>query len=407
MELIDKNLHLDHFMTVTLGMVAVLIGKLLNEKISLLQRFTIPDSVTGGLLFAVSLAVLYAVSGYALEFDLYARDFLLVYFFTTIGINSNIGDLLAGGRPLVVLLAITVVYMLLQNVIGIGTAYLFDLHPATGLIGGTVSLIGGYGTSIAWSPRFAELGIPSAVEMGVACATFGLIIASLMGGPVAQHLIKKHDLVSVVGEPQDVGVAGAQNGGVSHIALFDSLLAIHLCMIVGFIMNEALEAMGIALPLFVTCLATGMVLSSIVSRFSPRSVAARWPSRTPATALIAEISLGAFLAMSLISLQLWTLSDLALPLFTMLALQVLAALATTLFVVFRLMGANYDAAIICAGFGGISLGSTPTAMANMAAVTQRFGASHLAFFVVPLVCAFFIDIVNAFMIPVLLSVIVG
>ena len=171
------------------------------------------------------------------------------------------------------------------------------------------------------------------------------------------------------------------------------------CVIAGVVLNEGLEEAGLQLPLFVTCLFAGILITNLMPANLPRITGTRWPSRKPAIALIADISLGTFLAMSLMSMQLWTLIDLAGPIFTILAIQFAVAIAVNLFVVFPAMGRNYDAAVVCSGFGGISLGSTPTAMANMAAVSQRYGASRMAFIVVPLVCAFFIDLANAVMIP--------
>jgi len=181
------------------------------------------------------------------------------------------------------------------------------------------------------------------------------------------------------------------------------VLAIHLCVIVGLVLNEALEGAGLDLPLFVTCLFAGIVLTNLIPENFPRLTGTKWPSRTPAMALIADIALGTFLAMSLMSMQLWTLVDLAGPLLAILGAQFLIAVSITMFVIFRIMGRSYDAAVVCSGFGGISLGSTATAMANMTAVTHRYGPSHLAFIIVPLVCAFFIDLVNAFMIQFLLG----
>jgi ESS family glutamate:Na+ symporter len=179
----------------------------------------------------------------------------------------------------------------------------------------------------------------------------------------------------------------------------DAVLAIHISVIVGLVLNNGVAKLGLQLPLFVTCLFAGIILTNLVPKGFPRLSGRRWPTRTPAMALIADIALGAFLAMSLMSMQLWTLIDLAGPIFTILSAQLAVAVAVNIFIVFRAMGRNYDAAVVCSGFGGISLGSTPTAMANMAAVTQRYGASHLAFIIVPLVCAFFIDLANAMLIP--------
>ena len=405
MELQDGVLRLEPFLTVTLGIIVLFVGKRLNSVVGFLREFSIPEPVTGGLLFSVLFAIVYAVSGVAVEFDLSARDFLLVYFFTTIGINASLKDLLAGGKPLIILLAITIAYMVVQNLTGISVAAIFDLPAAVGMLGGTVSLIGGHGTAIAWAPNIAEsYGVSNAMEIGIACATFGLILASLMGGPIAKFLITRHKLTPEQLEAQDVGSSQAQGKkGIDHLDFLDAVLAIHISAILGLLLNEGLANLGLKLPLFVTCLFAGIILTNLVPKSLPRFSGLAWPTRTPAMALIADLSLGSFLVMSLMSLQLWTLIDLAGPIFTILAAQFVVAVLINIFVIFPAMGRNYDAAVICAGFGGISLGSTPTAMANMSAVTQRFGASNLAFIVVPLVCAFFIDLANAVLIPFFLA----
>ena len=394
------------FFSVTLGIVVLFIGKRVNDAVGFLREFSIPEPVTGGLIVTVLIALLYFSSGVEIGFDLAARDVLLVYFFTTIGINASLKDLLAGGKPLVILLAVTIAYMFLQNLTGISVAALFDQPAAVGMLGGTVSLIGGHGTAIAWAPGIAEdYGVSNAMEIGIACATFGLILASLMGGPIAKFLIARHRLTPEKVEPLDVGVAADKTGkhGIDHLDFLDAVLAIHVSAIFGFMINSGLEELGLKLPLFVTCLFAGILITNLVPKSFPRISGRVWPSRKPAIALIADVSLGTFLAMSLMSMQLWTLVELAGPIFTILGAQFLIAVSVTLFVVFPLMGRGYDAAVVCAGFGGISLGSTPTAMANMSAVAQRYGSSHLAFIIVPLVCAFFIDLVNALLIPFFLT----
>ena len=405
LQITDGALRLGPFMAVTIGIIVLFAGKRINDSVGFLREFSIPEPVTGGLLFSILFGLVYALSDVAVEFDLAARDILLVYFFTTIGINASLKDLLNGGKPLVILLAITIAYMVLQNLTGISVAALFDLPSAVGILGGSVSLIGGHGTAIAWAPRIAEeFGISNAMEIGIASATFGLILASLMGGPIAKFLIKRHQLQPEKTEPQDVGLSETQRKtGIGHLDFLDAVLAIHVCAIFGILLNEGLEKAGLQLPLFVTCLFAGILITNLIPDNFPRISGTRWPSRTPAIALIADISLGTFLAMSLMSMQLWTLIDLAGPIFSILAVQFVLAVAINIFVVFPAMGRNYDAAVVCSGFGGISLGSTPTAMANMAAVSQRYGASHLAFIIVPLVCAFFIDLVNALLIPFLLA----
>jgi ESS family glutamate:Na+ symporter len=405
MELHDGVLQIKPFLTVTVGIIVLFVGKRLNSMIGFLREFSIPEPVTGGLLCSILLALVFLTSGVAVDFDLAARDVLLVYFFTTIGINASLKDLLAGGKPLVILLAITIAYMFLQNLTGISVAALFDLPSAVGVLGGTTSLIGGHGTAIAWAPRIAaDYGISNAMEIGIACATFGLILASLMGGPIAKFLITRHNLSPDRIEPQDVGLSeGQREEGIGYLKFLDAVFAIHVGVIFGSILNDLVADLGLQLPLFVTCLFAGIILTNLVPKGLPRVSGLAWPSRTPSMALIADISLGCFLAMSLMSMQLWTLVELAGPIFTILAAQFVVAVAVNIFIIFPAMGRNYDAAVVSAGFGGISLGATPTAMANMSAVTKRFGASHMAFVIVPLVAAFFIDLANALIIPFFLA----
>ena len=404
MEFQDGILRVESFLAVTIGIVVLFIGKRLSEKIGLLREFSIPEPVVGGLIFSILFGLLYAASGVAVEFELRARDVLLVYFFTTIGINSSARDLIAGGRPLIILLAITVGFMLAQNLTGIGVARLFDLPAAIGVVGGSVSLVGGHGTTIAWAPSIArDYGIGNAMEIGIASATLGLILASIMGGPIAKFLIARHRLTpapQTVEEVQDVGLSETQKkAGIGHLDFLSAILAVHVCIIVGFLLNEVIADLGLKLPLFVTCLFAGILITNLMPKNLPTLSGMPWPTRTPAIALIADVALGTFLAMSLMSMQLWTLIDLAGPILAILAAQFALAVAVTILVLFPLMGGNYDAAVVAAGFGGVSLGATPTAMANMAAVTQRFGPSHRAFIIVPLVSAFFIDLVNAMLIP--------
>ena len=401
MEIVDGTLHVAQFFAVSLGIIVLFVGKRVNDLVPLLRELSIPEPVTGGLLFSVLFTILYATSGVAVEFELAARDALLVYFFTTIGINASFKDLLSGGRPLVILLSVTVAYMAVQNLTGISVARLLGLPSAVGLLGGSVSLIGGHGTAIAWAPRIAEgHGVANAMEIGLASATFGLILASLMGGPIAKFLINRHKLTPAPAASPEVGTsAEGQQAGIGYQEFLDAVLALNMCALLGMILNEGLSRLGLQLPLFVTCLFAGILVTNLAPKQFPRFSGRPWPSRTPSIYLIGDIALGIFLAMSLMSMQLWVLADLAGPIFVILAVQFAIAVAINILVVFRLMGANYDAAVVCSGFGGISLGSTPTAMANMSAVAERYGPSHLAFIIVPLVCAFFIDLANAMMIP--------
>ncbi len=405
MNVVDGQLQVQSFLTVTLGILVLFLGKALNRRFRLLREFTIPEPVSGGLLVAVVIALLHLIVGLEINFSLRARDVLLVYFFTTVGMNASFADLRRGGRSLVLLLAITIALMLAQNLLGIGLARWVGMPAATGLLAGTVSLIGGHGTTIAWAPKIeAAYGLPNAMEIGIAAATFGLILASASGGPIARFLIRRHRLAAPGGleipSPSAPEAAAAAAEMVSSYDFLGAVLAINICIILGSILQEVIRERGLFLPLFVPCLIVGILLSNLL----PRQVAGfRWPSRTAALNLIAEIALGAFLAMSLMTIQFWTLVDLAGPLLLILAAQFLLSLLINLLLVFPLLGGNYEAAVLAAGFSGYSLGSTPTAMANMTAVTHRFGPAPRAFIVLPLVSAFFIDLLNAALIPFFLS----
>jgi len=391
------------FLAVTLGILALFTGKALNARIGPLREYNIPEPVTGGLLFAAAFLLFTATTGHGVVFEMKARDVLLVYFFTSIGLNARIADLKAAGRPLVVLLACVTVLLIVQNVIGIAVASALGQPPAIGLLAGSVAMLGGHGTAIAWAPTFAtEHGITYALEIGALAATGGLVMASLAGGPTARFLVERHHLTGPSHVAPDVGVHyGDTQPRIDYFSFLNAVLAIHLSAILGIVVYQGLARAGINLPLFLPCLFAGIFLSSVVPKAAPRLA---WPSGTPSLALIAEISLAVFLGMSLMSMQLWALSSIAGPLLLLLAVQLTLAVSLAIFVVFPALGRSYDAAVVCAGFIGFGLGATPTAMANMTAVTQRHGASHVAFLVVPLVGAFFLDVLNAVAIRIFLSV---
>ncbi|MBC1262128.1 sodium/glutamate symporter [Synechococcus sp. BSF8S] len=382
------------FATFNIAIVVLAIGRWLNQRFVVLRQFNIPEPVSSGLLVCVLLALVHAVSGLEINFNLATRDFLLLYFFATIGLNADVKTLLAGGRPLLVLVVLTVAFMILQNLTGVGVASLLGGDPLKGLLGGSVSLLGGHGTAIAWAPRFAtDYGIGNAMEIGIACATLGLVLASLMGGPVARFLIRRHQLRSTpasgLGERADTPVDPRP---VDFFSLLRTLFWLNMSLALGEALHEALKAMGSNLPLFVCALFSAILLTNMVPRLIPRLI---WPAQSRSLGLMSEMSLGIFLTMSLMSLQLWTIAELAGPILIILAAQFLVALLFAVMVVFPAMGGSYDAAVICSGFGGFSLGATPTAMANMAAVSHRYGASPQAFIIVPLVSGFFVDISNA------------
>ncbi len=385
------------FISATLGLAVYILGTMLNARLEVLRRFNIPDPVSGGLLAAVLVLILYVAFGVSLEFEMQARDFLLVMFFAAIGLNARLGDLIAGGKPLIILLGLTICMILAQNIIGVAGAVLFGYAPSVGVLFGSASLIGGHGTAIAWSSEVAEAGgLANAQELGVAVATLGLVVAALIGGPIARLLVEGRNLTP---ERPDEGPIGGiahdqspETVSITPVSVARVLLYLNVSIIVGYLLSLAIDATGVKLPLFVPCLIMGIVIANLRSWIAP---GAEPVSRTPALALISEISLGTFLAMSLMGLQLWTLVSLGGPIFSILFIQAVMTLAFVIYVLFPLMGGGYRAAVLAAGFGGFALGATPTAIANMTAVTKRYGPSPMAFLILPLVSAFFVDIANA------------
>ena len=386
----------ESFTTFNLAILVLALGNWLNSRIKILRDFNIPEPVTSGLLVCVVTALLYSFVGFEISFNLATRDFLLLYFFASIGLNSDIKTLWAGGIPLLILVALTIGYMLLQNLTGIAVATSLGLDALVGLLGGSVSLLGGHGTSIAWAPTFAEKhGIPNASEIGIACATLGLVISSLIGGPIARFLITRHHLEPKVIHQPDVGVTyDAKTQEIGYYGMLSTLFWLNMSLALGGLLQTGLRYLGANLPLFVCSLFAAIILTNTI----PRILKTPWPAGTRSLALVSDVALGVFLAMSLMSLQLWTIVDVAGPIITILAGQTILAVIFALFVIFRFMGRDYEAAVICSGFAGISLGATPTAMANMTAVAKKYGQAHRAFIIVPLVSGFFVDIANAIVI---------
>ncbi|MGR7995382.1 sodium/glutamate symporter [Xanthobacter sp. ZOL 2024] len=391
------HLQVSGLLTFTLAIVVYFVGAGLNGVIAPLRRWNIPEAVTGGILAAVATLVAYRVFNVAISFDLAARDMLLLYFFTGIGLNARLSDLVAGGKPLVILLLLTVAYLAIQNLVAIGGVAAVGLPSGMAPLLGSVSLIGGHGTTIAWAPIIAErFALPNALEVGIASATLGLVLASVLGGPVAGVLMSRYKLKNDAIEAPMVGLpeedVGPDAGKVTYRNILSAVLVLNVVILIAYALEDLVEMTGLKLPLFVVCLLVAIVLTNTLPRLMPKMA---WPARTSALALISDLSLKIFLAMSLMSMQLWTLGGLGPALAVVLGLQALVSVAYILFVVFPAMGKTYQAAVLSAGFTGISLGATPTAIANMTAVTRTHGPAPLAFIILPLVSAFFIDIANA------------
>ena len=391
------------FVSFTLGMTVYFLGAMLTRRVRVLRDFNIPVPVSGGLCVALAIWAIRGGLGLELQFELAARDMLLVVFFTTIGLNARFAELLRIGRPLAILLGLTIVFMILQNVVALAGTTLFGLDSALAVMLGSASLVGGHGTAIAWGPVIAqEHGVQGAVELGIAAATLGLVVAALVGGPIARYLIERHHLSADHEADDVVGLSFHDEKvvGMDYVALMRTLLTINVAIIIGYLAHAAISAAGLMLPLFVPCLIVGILVSNLSPLVAPGMPTL---SGTPMLAVVSEFALNVFLAMSLMSMQLWTLAGSAGPLFGVLTLQTAMAVLFCIFVLFRLMGADYRAAVLASGFGGFALGATPTAIANMTAVTKRYGPAPLAFIILPLVSAFFVDLANAMIIQVFVT----
>jgi len=387
---------LDARHTLILAILVLFGGRWVNRRIPLLRNYSIPEPVTGGLIASVALTLIHLVGGVEFQFDLGARDTLLVAFFTTVGLSARVSLLAAGGAMLGILTVIAVVNLVIQDAIGVGVMTALGMPPVAGLLAGSAALSGGHGTVLAWAPIIArDFNFPSAAALGAAAATFGLIAGGVLGGPLGQHLITRHGLSGKDAEALSVGVPFAEEDQpkLDVNGVLTTLLVIAIAMAAGGYLNTGLTKIGLTLPGFVTALFSGIVLSNVVPPLFPRLP---WPAGSPPLALIAEISLGLFLSMSLMTLNLTTLAGAALPLLVVLAVQVTVCWVLLTQVVFRLLGGTYDAAVSTSGFFGLAMGATPTAVAIMTAITKAHGASARSFLVVPLVGAFFVDIANAF-----------
>ena len=391
---------LDTLETLMGASLVLLLGRMILARAAILRTYSIPEPVVGGLLVAFLAFALRAVLQIDVRFDTTLQTPLMLTFFATIGLNADLAGLKAGGRSLILFLGVVVGLLVMQDALGLVLAWALGQERLLGLLGASITLSGGHGTGAAWAKVFAERhGLASATEIAIACATFGLILGGLIGGPVARFLITRYSLVPDP-ESNAAGMSGFEQPKavrpITANAVIETVALIAVCLAVGSALALLLAGTAFELPAFVCVLFVGVVLRNGLAL-------SRWYHVfEDEVSLLGNVSLGLFLAIALMSLRLGDLASLALPLFAILVVQAVAMAAYAIFVTFRVMGRNYDAAVLAAGHCGFGLGATPTAIANMQAITERFGPSHLAFLVVPMVGAFFIDIANAIVIKLFL-----
>jgi ESS family glutamate:Na+ symporter len=397
------DIKFEAWQTIMIAILVLFLGQAMNKKIRFLSRFNIPEPVSSGVVVAVVIAIYFLSTGKTISFDLFYRDILLIVFFTCVGLSSSFAELKQGGKPFFILLFLCSLLIFIQNSLGMGLATAMGINPAVGLMGGSISMVGGLGTSIAWGKVIAaEHGLPNAMEIGIACATMGLVMGSLSGGPIGEYLIRKHKL-----EPKadniatHVEVTHGEEVPVSEDSFIYTVFIIGIAVGMGMYLNQLLAKTSFRLPAYVTCMFSGIFLSNTIPLIFKKM---DWPTRHASLNLISDLSLGLFLSMTLMSLQLWALVSAAAPILVIMAAQLLATSLFVIFVIFNAIRKDYDAAVICAGTMGFGLGATPNAIANMHAITGKYGYSPYAFIIVPLVGGFFLDLVNAVVIELFLII---
>ncbi|MEM8766145.1 MAG: sodium/glutamate symporter [Pseudomonadota bacterium] len=383
-----------------MSIVVLFAGMQLNAKSRFLTENFIPPAVTGGLLFALIAWALRAGEVVGFEFDLELRDYLLLVFFSTVGLSVRVETLLTGGKTLPLLVAAAGTFLVLQNSVGVAIATLLEADPVYGLMAGSISFAGGHGTAIAWGAQFEATGVPGASSIGLAFATFGLVAGGMIGGPIARVLMGKDSVIATETEsanpiefeaPIETGATAEAKPTMEDDwlrAALGALLLVTLCVSIGGVVNVFLEDRGLKLPGFLTSMFVGIVLANLL-RLRNR------PSAVATIDRFGTVSLHIFLAMSMMTIELWTLGGAFQAIVLVLFAQVLLMTIFAMVIVFYLAGRDYDAVVIAAGFSGLGLGATPVAIANMNAVTSRYGPSPKAMILIPLIGAFFIDLLNA------------
>ncbi|ATP40105.1 sodium/glutamate symporter [Solibacillus sp. R5-41] len=375
----------DQITTLCLAVTLFLIGTFLVNKISFLNRFCIPAPVVGGLLFAIFATLLKSFDIIEITLDTSLQSIFMITFFTTIGLGASFKLVKLGGKLLIIYWIACGFLALMQNVIGVSLAKLLDIHPLIGVMAGAVSMEGGHGSAAAYGQTIEALGVPSAISIGMAAATCGLIAGALVGGPVVQYLIRKYDLKPSADETETY-VEKAEHP-VTEKSFMLQVFLITFSMAIGTYLGDWFSTLtGFVLPAYVGAMFVAVIVRNIVDRFNPDIINMKEIN------LIGDISLGIFLSMALMSIKLWEVADLALPLFVIVFVQVVFIVLFAVFVLFRVLGKNFDAAIMVSGFLGHGLGATPNAMANMSAVVAKYGPSRKAFLIVPIVGAFLIDV---------------
>lgn len=392
--------------TAGLGALALVLGMYLTRRVKWLQRFCIPSPVSGGIVFSIVSLMLYKLWNVELVFDGMLKDVFMLVFFTSVGFQSNLKVLRRGGSTLLLMLGILALIIVVQNVLPLGIAWLMDVNPLVGMAAGSISMAGGHGTAGGFSAVLEGMGLSGAGTIAMAAATFGLIMGSVTGGPLAERLIRTK-LTAEHLEPKDYEVdpamAGLESdeaspaGRAKHISSNEqefqqyakATYALLIVVAAGSLMSWLLQQTGVTFPTYFGALIVAAIVRNVAEacKLTPKMELDKIVS-------VGNICLSVFLGMAMVSLKLWELESLALPLVVMLVAQVVAMALIAYFVAFNMLGRDYDAAVLVAGICGFGLGATPNAMANMSAVCYKYHYSVKPFLIVPIIGAMFVDLIN-------------
>lgn len=391
---------IDMYQTLAIAVLVLMLGRFLRKRISFLEKFCIPAPVVGGLLFAIFTCILYALGIAEITFDDTLREVCMVFFFTSVGFQANLKVLKSGGKSLLVFLALVIALIICQNLLAVGMSEVLSIDPLIGLCTGSIPMVGGHGTAGAFGPVLEDFNVVGATTLCTAAATFGLIMGSLIGGPIGRSLIERKDLLKTVVPEDDSLLVEDEKKHVRHTtaypqATFQIILAIGL----GTIFSWLLTKTGMTFPIYI-----GAMIAAAIFR-NVGEYTGKFTIHMGEINDIGGISLSLFLGIAMITLKLWQLADLALPLIILLAGQTVLMYIFAKYIIFNIMGRDYDAAIICAGTCGFGMGATPNAMANMQVLCDRYAPSVKAYLLIPIVGSLFADFINSITITLFINLV--
>lgn len=419
------SIELDMLQTAGIGALALIVGMILTRKVGLLQKYCVPSPVSGGIIFSLITLALYGWFDVEISFDATLKDVFMLAFFTSVGFQSDLKVIKKGGKPLMIMLALLVVIIAMQNLMPMGITRLMGVDPLIGMAAGSISMTGGHGTAGGFASVLEGMGLQGAGTIGMAAATFGLIAGSMLGGPLAERIIRTkltHEQMQPQDEEIDPAMAGIESdeasptGRAKRISTneqeFQQYAKASYCILLvmgaGTIMSWLLAKTGITFPTYFGALILAAIARNLLGFISYKEDG-KWEKAEKLLDMeriisVGNICLSMFLGMSMISLKLWELQSLALPLVVILFSQVVLMAFFAYAVAFPLLGRDYDAAVLCAGMCGFGLGATPNAMANMSAVCYKYRYTVKPFLIVPIIGAMFADLINTGIITFFLNI---